>query len=102
MSFFRRSRIGVPDQYGGSLENRMRFPLEVFAAVRAVFPPDKPVGVKVSATDWLEAVGTSSSDRIREQLKLRGVDWIDVSSGGISPLQKIALGPATRFPLRRR
>ncbi|HYS14547.1 MAG TPA: oxidoreductase, partial [Burkholderiaceae bacterium] len=41
------------DQYGGSLENRMRFPLEVFAAVRAVFPPDKPVGVKVSATDWL-------------------------------------------------
>jgi len=87
------------DQYGGSLENRMRFPLEVFAAVRAVFPPDKPVGVKVSATDWLES-GWDIEQTIAyaQQLKSRGVDWIDVSSGGISPLQKIALGPGYQVP----
>jgi len=47
------------DQYGGSLENRMRFPLEIFDAVRAAFPAHKPVGVKVSATDWSRAAGTS-------------------------------------------
>ena len=87
------------DQYGGSLENRMRFPLEVFAAVRAAFPPDKPVGLKVSATDWLEnGWDIEQTIAYAHQLKLRGVDWIDVSSGGISPLQKIALGPGYQVP----
>jgi NADPH2 dehydrogenase len=82
------------DQYGGSLENRMRFPLEVFDAVRAVFPAAKPIGMRVSATDWVEG-GWDLPQTIAfaEALKRRGVDWIDVSSGGVSPLQKIALGP---------
>jgi 2,4-dienoyl-CoA reductase-like NADH-dependent reductase (Old Yellow Enzyme family) len=82
------------DQYGGSLPNRMRYPLEVFDAVRAVFPAHKPVGIKVSATDWVEG-GWDSAQTIElaKELKARGVDWIDASSGGVSPLQKIPLGP---------
>jgi len=82
------------DQYGGSLENRMRFPLEVFDAVRAAFPAAKPVGVRVSSTDWVEG-GWDLAQTIEfaSELKKRGVDWIDASSGGVSPLQKIALGP---------
>jgi 2,4-dienoyl-CoA reductase-like NADH-dependent reductase (Old Yellow Enzyme family) len=82
------------DQYGGSLENRMRFPLEVFDAVRAAFPVAKPVGVRVSSTDWVEG-GWDLAQTIEfaRELKKRGVDWIDASSGGVSPLQKIALGP---------
>ncbi|BAM92984.1 NADPH dehydrogenase [Bradyrhizobium oligotrophicum S58] len=87
------------DQYGGSLENRMRFPLEVFDAVRETFPADKPVGVRVSATDWVEG-GWDLPQTIAfaEALKHRGVDWIDVSSGGVSPLQKITLGPGYQVP----
>jgi len=87
------------DQYGGSLENRMRFPLEVFQAVRAAFPADKPVGAKVSATDWVEG-GWDLAQTIEfaKQLKARGLDWIDVSSGGVSPLQKIPLGPGYQVP----
>lgn len=87
------------DQYGGSLENRMRFPLEVFDAVREVFPAAKPVGMRVSATDWVEG-GWDLPQTIAfaEALKRRGVDWIDVSSGGVSPLQKIALGPGYQVP----
>jgi NADPH2 dehydrogenase len=82
------------DQYGGSLQNRMRYPLEVFDAVRAAFPHDKPVGVRVSSTDWVEG-GWDLAQTIEfaQELKKRGVDWIDASSGGVSPLQKIALGP---------
>lgn len=87
------------DQYGGSLDNRMRFPLEVFEAVRAVFPAHKPVGMRVSATDWVEG-GWDLEQTIvfAQELKRRGVDWIDVSSGGVSPLQKIALGPGYQVP----
>ena len=87
------------DQYGGSLENRMRFPLEVFDAVRAEVPADKPVGVKVSATDWIEG-GWDLEQTIAfaRELKQRGVDWISVSSGGISPLQKITVGPGYQVP----
>lgn len=82
------------DQYGGSLENRMRFPLEVFDAVRAAFPHDKPVGLRLSSTDWVEG-GWDLAQTIEyaKALKQRGVDWIDASSGGVSPLQKIPLGP---------
>ena len=88
------------DQYGGSLENRMRYPLEVFDAVRAVFPHNKPVGIKVSATDWVDG-GWDVAQTIEYagQLKKRGVDWIDVSSGGVSSLQKIPLGPGYQVPL---
>jgi NADPH2 dehydrogenase len=88
------------DQYGGSLENRMRFPLDVFDAVRAVFPDKKPVGIRVSATDWVQG-GWDLPQTIEfaKALKTRGVDWIDVSSGGVSPLQKIPLGPGYQVPL---
>jgi len=87
------------DEYGGSLQNRMRFPLEVFAAVRAAFPADKPVGLRVSATDWVEG-GWDLPQTIAfaRELKALAVDWIDVSSGGVSPLQKIALGPGYQVP----
>ena len=82
------------DEYGGALENRMRFPLEVFDAVRAAFPADRPVGLRVSSTDWVEG-GWDLAQTIvfAGELKKRGVDWIDASSGGVSPLQKIPLGP---------
>jgi 2,4-dienoyl-CoA reductase-like NADH-dependent reductase (Old Yellow Enzyme family) len=87
------------DQYGGSLQNRMRFPLEVFEAVRAAFPNGKPVGVKISATDWVEGGwDLAQSIEYAKELKARGVDWIDVSSGGVSPLQKIPLAPGYQVP----
>jgi len=87
------------DSYGGSLENRMRFPLEVFDAVRAAFPADKPVGVRVSASDWVDG-GWDIEQTIAFALalKTRGVDWIDASSGGMSPAQKIVLGPGYQLP----
>ena len=87
------------DEYGGSLENRMRFPLEIFEIVRAAFPEDRPVGVRVSATDWVEG-GWELDDTIAfaHELKRRGCDWIDVSSGGVSPLQKIPLSPGYQVP----
>jgi 2,4-dienoyl-CoA reductase-like NADH-dependent reductase (Old Yellow Enzyme family) len=87
------------DEYGGSLENRMRYPLEVFDAVRAAFPQRKPVGVRVSSTDWVEG-GWDLAQTIvfANELKKRGADWIDASSGGVSPLQKIPLGPGYQVP----
>jgi 2,4-dienoyl-CoA reductase-like NADH-dependent reductase (Old Yellow Enzyme family) len=91
------------DEYGGSLANRVRFPLEVFDAVRAAFPAHKPIGVRVSATDWLDHDSDHGWDleqtiALARALAERGVDWIDVSSGGISPLQKIAVGPGYHVP----
>jgi len=87
------------DAYGGSLENRMRFPLEVFEAVRAAFPVGKPVGVRVSASDWV-AGGWDIDQTVvfAKELKARGVDWIDASSGGLSPLQQIPLKPGYQVP----
>ena len=80
------------DAYGGSLENRIRFPLEVFAAVRAVF--DGPVGVRVSASDWIDgAWDVQQTSELANRLKAAGCDFIHVSSGGISPQQKITIGP---------
>jgi len=91
------------DDYGGSLENRMRFPLEIFDVVRDAFPGDKPVGVKVSATDWVDG-GWDIEQTIAftRELQKRGVDWIDVSSGGVSPLQKIPLAPGYQVPFAER
>jgi 2,4-dienoyl-CoA reductase-like NADH-dependent reductase (Old Yellow Enzyme family) len=87
------------DDYGGLLENRMRFPLEVFDAIRAAVPSHKPVGVKVSATDWVEGGwDVKQTIAFARALKQRGVDWISVSSGGISPLQKITLRPGYQVP----
>jgi 2,4-dienoyl-CoA reductase-like NADH-dependent reductase (Old Yellow Enzyme family) len=88
------------DEYGGSLENRMRFPLEIFETVRAAFPDDRPVGVRVSATDWVEdGWDIEQTIAFARELKRRGVDWIDASSGGVSPAQKIPLGPGYQVPL---
>lgn len=90
------------DDYGGSLENRMRFPLEVFEIVRENLPAEKPLGVKISATDWV-AGGWDLEQSIAygRELKKRGVDWITASSGGLSPLQKITLGPGYQVPFAR-
>ena len=81
------------DQYGGSLENRMRFPLEIFAAVRDAWPDDKPVGVRVSASDWIDG-GWNLDETIAlaQVLQEIGCDFIHVSSGGLSPEQKIPGG----------
>jgi 2,4-dienoyl-CoA reductase-like NADH-dependent reductase (Old Yellow Enzyme family) len=90
------------DAYGGSLENRMRFPLEVFDAVRAAFPADKAVTVRVSATDWVE--GGLDAEQIiafAKSLDARGCDAIHVSSGGLHPAQKIPVGPSYQVPLAR-
>ncbi len=84
------------DAYGGSLENRLRFPLSVFEAVRAAVPAHVPVGMRVSATDWIDdrpAWDLAQTIVLAHALKAAGADWIDVSSGGISALQKISVGP---------
>ncbi|HEU4730995.1 MAG TPA: NADH:flavin oxidoreductase/NADH oxidase [Kofleriaceae bacterium] len=87
------------DEYGGSLDNRMRFPLEVFDAVRAAFPASRPVGVRVSATDWMDGGwDVEQTIVLARALRQRGVDWIDVSSGGISPQQNIVIGPGYQVP----
>ncbi len=91
------------DDYGGSLENRMRFPLEVFDAVRASFDMNKPVGIRISATDWVDGGwDLQQSIQLAHELKKRGCDFIDVSSGGMSPAQKIALGPGYQVPFAQR
>ena len=90
------------DEYGGSLENRLRFPLEVFDAVRAAFPADKPVSVRVSATDWLESGwDLEQTVAFAEKLQERGCDAIHVSSGGLHPAQRIPVGPGYQVPLAR-
>ncbi len=87
------------DEYGGSLQNRMRFPLDVFDAVRAAVPDSKPVGIRVSCSDWVDG-GWDLAQTIEfaRELKKRGADWIDASSGGVSPKQKIPLGPGYQVP----
>ena len=91
------------DQYGGPLEHRVRLPLEVFDAVRAVWPSSKPLGVRVSSTDWVDG-GWTIDDTIElaRRLVARGCDWIDASSGGVSPAQAIKLGPGYQVPFAQR
>ncbi len=90
------------DEYGGSLDNRLRFPLEVFELVRAAFPQDKPVGVRLSATDWVAGGWDLEQSLVyATELKKRGADWIDVSSGGLSPLQKIPVTPGYQVPFAK-
>jgi anthraniloyl-CoA monooxygenase len=74
------------DEYGGSLENRLRYPLEIFAAVRAVWPAGKPISVRISASDWVGTVGIEPSDAVEIARLLReaGVDICDVSAGQTS------------------
>ena len=91
------------DAYGGSLENRMRFPLEIFDVVRAVFPAEKPVWARISATDWVpggwDIDGTVA---LSQALKAGGCAAIHVSSGGVSPQQAIKVGPGYQVPFAQR
>ncbi|WP_312354427.1 NADH:flavin oxidoreductase/NADH oxidase [Pantoea vagans] len=90
------------DQYGGSLENRLRFPLEVFAAVRAAVPASIPVGVRLSASDWVEGGwDVEQSIMFSQQLEAQGCDYVHVSSGGLSPQQSITVGPGYQLPFAR-
>ena len=90
------------DSYGGSLENRMRFGLETFAAVREVCPRGFPLGVRISATDWVEGGWDLDSSIVYAlALKELGCDFIDVSSGGTDPKAKVALGPSYQVPFAR-
>jgi 2,4-dienoyl-CoA reductase-like NADH-dependent reductase (Old Yellow Enzyme family) len=90
------------DEYGGSLENRMRFPLEVFDAVRAVFPADRPVTMRVSATDWVDGGwDVEQTVAFARALEQRGCAAIHVSSGGLDPRQQIPVGPSYQVPLAR-
>jgi 2,4-dienoyl-CoA reductase-like NADH-dependent reductase (Old Yellow Enzyme family) len=87
------------DEYGGSLENRMRLTLEVFREVRRVFPADKPVGVRISATDWVEGGwDIEQSIALSQALEKEGCAYIHVSSGGLAPEQKISVGPNYQVP----
>jgi 2,4-dienoyl-CoA reductase-like NADH-dependent reductase (Old Yellow Enzyme family) len=90
------------DEYGGSLENRIRFPLEVFDAVRAVFPAERPVTMRVSATDWVEGGwDVEQTIEFARRLEARGCAAIHVSSGGLDPRQHIPVGPSYQVPLAR-
>ena len=90
------------DEYGGSPQNRMRFPLEVFDAVRAAFPSDRAVSMRVSGTDWVpggwDIEGTIAFAKALEE---RGCSAIHVSSGGLDPRQDIPVGPSYQVPLAR-
>ena len=90
------------DEYGGSLENRMRYPLELFDAVRAAFPADRAVTMRVSGTDWVKG-GWDIEQTIAfaEKLEARGCAAIHVSSGGLDPAQQIPVGPSYQVPLAR-
>jgi 2,4-dienoyl-CoA reductase-like NADH-dependent reductase (Old Yellow Enzyme family) len=87
------------DEYGGSLANRIRFPLEVFSAVRGAWPDDKPLGMRLSATDWIDGGWTPDETLVlARELKALGCDFLDVSSGGLDLRQKIPLAPGYQVP----
>lgn len=88
------------DAYGGSLDNRARFPLEVLDAVRAVWPEDKPLSVRISASDWVPEGGVTIEESVllSRMLKAHGCDIVDVSSGGNSPESKIIYGRMYQVP----
>lgn len=82
------------DSYGGDLPNRMRFAIDVYDAIRAVWPDDLPIGIRVSATDWIEG-GWDVADTVElaKALEARGCDYMHVSSGGLDSAQRITVGP---------
>jgi anthraniloyl-CoA monooxygenase len=92
------------DAYGGSLDNRMRFPLEVYAAVRAVWPAGKPISVRISANDWVGADGVTPQDAvaIARMLQAAGVDIIDVSAGQTSLTARPVYGRMFQTPFSDR
>lgn len=88
------------DDWGGPLENRMRFPLAVFDAVRAEVPARVPVGVRFSATDWADGGwDIDQSIAFSQALEARGAAFLHISSGGLTPAQKIPIGPGYQVPL---
>ncbi|AHG87789.1 NADH:flavin oxidoreductase/NADH oxidase [Gemmatirosa kalamazoonensis] len=90
------------DEYGGSLENRMRFPLEVFDAVRAAFPAERAVTMRVSGTDWADGGwDVEQTIAFARALEARGCAAVHVSSGGLTPHQRIPVGPSYQVPLAR-
>lgn len=96
------------DQYGGSFENRVRLTLEIVELLRKAIPEDMPLFVRISATDWLEDVEGLEGWTVEESVRLakllaeRGVDLLDVSSGGNHPKQKIKSGPGYQAPFAKR
>jgi 2,4-dienoyl-CoA reductase-like NADH-dependent reductase (Old Yellow Enzyme family) len=90
------------DEYGGSLENRMRFPLEVFEAMREAVPSNIPVTVRVSGTDWVDGGwDIEGTVAYAKALEAKGCTGVHVSSGGMSMAQKIPVGPNYQVPLAR-
>lgn len=91
------------DEYGGTAEKRRRFPLEVFEAVRRIWPAEKALGVRLSAIEWVEG-GITLEDTVEtaRQLKALGCDFVDVSSGGNAPGQKLSVGPGYQVPFSAR
>jgi NADPH2 dehydrogenase len=88
------------DSYGGDIANRMRYPLEVFSAIRAAWPDHLPLGARISATDWVDGGWTiDDSVLFATELKALGCDYVTASSGGVVPEQKIALGRGYQVPL---
>jgi 2,4-dienoyl-CoA reductase-like NADH-dependent reductase (Old Yellow Enzyme family) len=87
------------DDYGGSRKNRMRFPLDVFEAMRAAWPAQKPLGVRISGTDYVDE-GWEMSDSLvfAAELQQVGCDYLDVSGGGLVPWQRLAVGPGFQVP----
>jgi anthraniloyl-CoA monooxygenase len=92
------------DDYGGSLLNRMRYPLEIFHAVRAAWPPDRPISVRISATDWVEGEGVTPAEavEIARLLQAAGVDICDVSAGQTSLRARPVYGRMFQTPLSDR
>jgi 2,4-dienoyl-CoA reductase-like NADH-dependent reductase (Old Yellow Enzyme family) len=91
------------DEYGGSLANRMRFPLEIYDAVRDVVPAGAPVWFRVSATDWVEdGWDLDETVELAQALKKAGSPAIHVSTGGVSPKQAIKVGPGYQVPFAER
>jgi 2,4-dienoyl-CoA reductase-like NADH-dependent reductase (Old Yellow Enzyme family) len=90
------------DEYGGSLENRMRLALRVAACVRAIVPAELPVFVRISATDWVEGGwDAAQSVVLAARLKDLGIDLIDVSSGALTPKARIPVGKGFQVPFAR-
>ena len=91
------------DEYGGSLENRMRFPLEVFEAVREALPGTMVCGARITGSDWIDG-GISADEMVvfASELKARGCDFVDVTSGQIDPRQKIPFAPGYNVEFARR
>ncbi|WP_310564331.1 bifunctional salicylyl-CoA 5-hydroxylase/oxidoreductase [Hydrogenophaga sp.] len=91
------------DEYGGSLDNRLRYPLEVFKAVRAAWPADKPISVRISAHDWVEG-GITPDDAVdvAKAFKAAGADMIDCSSGQVSKKEKPVYGRMFQTPFADR